>query len=235
MIYRVTSAILSLLLCGVFSQAYATSQIEITQPLDSPRLVALKKDLKSGRSDALDEFWHEVAHQGAPLIEAIKGDDQEQLVTFLWRDKSKQKFVAVFPFARVNPLLHLMAQLEGTDVWYKSYKLRSDARFEYLISANDSLKPFATTDPSAEDGWLAALHPDLLNPRRFVEPKDSERLDSEEEISSVVELPGAPLQPFVAERAKVVKGHVEVIRYESSTEGHTARLGIYPAGLQSRW
>lgn len=224
---RFTSTILWLLLCGPFTQTYSVAQIPISQPLDSPRLLALKNDLKSGRSDALGEFWQEIARRGAPLVEAIKGDDRNLLVTFLWRDKAEQKFVAVFPFARVNPLPHLMARLEGTDVWYKSYRLRRDARFEYQITASDTLRPFAAADPAGEGGWLAALRSDPLNPRRFVEPKDAERPDSEEEINSVVELPGAPPQPFVAERPGVVKGRVELIRYESRALKDRRRVWVY--------
>src|SRR5919202_1131994 len=148
-----TKTVLSLLLSGVLTQTSSVAQIEIRQPLDSPRLAALKKGLESGDGNALEEFWRQVSGEDAPLIEPIQGDAQNLLVTFLWRDAAAQKFVAVFPFARVNPLPHLMARLSGTDLWYKSYRLRRDARFEYQISANDSLAPFAAADPVGEGGW----------------------------------------------------------------------------------
>jgi enterochelin esterase-like enzyme len=237
---RFARATLLLLLCGTLSQAYSASQITIQQPLDSPRLLALKNGLKSGRGDTLDEFWQEVAREGAPLVEPISGDGQNLLVTFLWRDKAEQKFVAVFPFARINPLPHLMARLEGTDVWYKSYRLRRDARFEYLLSANDSLTPFAAQDPGAEGGWVEALRPDPLNPHKLVEPKDPESSDRGGDVSSVVELPGAPPQPFVAARPGAAKGQVELIRYESRALKDRRRVWIYtppgysPAGRPYR-
>ena len=222
-----TKTVLSLLLSGALTQTRPVAQIEIRQPLDSPRLAALKKGLESGDRNALEEFWRQVSREGAPLIEPIQGDAQNLLVTFLWRDSVAQKFVAVFPFARVNPLPHLMARLKGTDLWYKSYKLRRDARFEYLVSANDSLTPFAAADPAGEGGWVAALRPDPLNPHRFVEPKDPESPDGGGDVSSVVELPGAPPQPFVAPRPGVAKGRVELIRYESRVLKDKRRVWVY--------
>ena len=230
---RLTSAIFLLLLSGVVTQSYSATPIIIRQPLDSPSLVALKNGLESGRADTLNEFWQKVAREGAPLVEPIKGDDQNLLVTFLWRDGAAQKFVAVFPFARVNPLPHLMAHLEGSDVWYKSYRLRRDARFEYLVSANDSLTPFSVQEPTDEGGWMASLRPDPLNPHKLVEPKDQEFPGSREYVSSVIELPGAPPQPFVASRPGVSKGRVELIRYESRTLKDRRRVWVYtPAGYK---
>lgn len=230
-----TQVVLLLLLPVAVDRTYLTEQLTPAQPLESPRLAALKRELESGRREALAEFWREVAREGTPLVESIKGDDQNLLVTFLWRDNSEQKFVAVFPFARVNPLPHLMARLEGTDVWYKSYRLRRDVRFEYQISASDSLAPFAAQDPAAEGGWVAALRPDPLNPHNFVEPKDPEFPDRGGDISSIVELSGAPPQPFVAERRGVAKGRVELIRYESRALKDSRRVWVYtPPGYDPK-
>jgi enterochelin esterase-like enzyme len=216
---------LLVLLCGVSARA--------AEGPESPRLAALKRALESGRAEALGEFWREVAREGAPLVEPIKGDEQNLLVTFLWRDRAAGKFVAVFPFARVNPLPHLFARMEGTDLWYRSYRLRRDARFEYLVAAEDSLSPFAAPEPWEAGGWVADLRPDPLNPHRFVEPRDEESPDGEENVTSVVELPGAPAQPFVAERAGVAKGRVELLRYGGGTNDKGRRVWVYtPPGYR---
>lgn len=231
---RFTCAVLLVLLSGALARNGAAAQITIRQPLESPRLRALKSELESGRAEALGRFWREVAGEGAPLVEPIEGDERNLLVTFLWRDDAAQKFVAVFPFARVNPLPHILARLEGTDLWYKSYRLRRDARFEYLVSANDSLNPFAAQDPAGEGGWITALRPDPLNPHKMVEPKDPEDPDGAEDVSSVLELPGAPPQPFVAERPGVAKGRVELIRYEGHETKDRRRVWVYtPPGYKA--
>jgi enterochelin esterase family protein len=226
---RLTSPILLLLLFGALAHVHAAAQ----GTPESPRLAALKGALDGGRGEALEEFWREVARAGAPLVEPIKDDDENLLVTFLRRDGAAEKFVAVFPFARVNPLLHLFARLKGTDLWYRSYRLRRDARFEYLISAEDSLTPFAAREPADAGGWVADLRPDPLNPRRFVEPPDEDSPGASEYVSSIVELPGAPPQPFVRERAGVAKGRVELIRYGVGAAKEGRRVWVYtPPGYR---
>src|SRR5215212_3351623 len=104
---RLTKAVpaVLLLLLGVFAHARANA----AATPESPRLAALKRALESGRREALGEFWLEVSRAGAPLVEPVGGDAQNLLVTFLRQDNSAGKFVAVFPFARVNPLPHLFA------------------------------------------------------------------------------------------------------------------------------
>ena len=226
---RLTCATLLLLLFGVLPHAHATAQ----GAPESPRLLALKSALVSGRGAALGEFWRAVEREGTPLVEQIKDDDKNLLVTFLWRDRATEKFVAVFPFARINPLPHLFARMEGTDLWYKSYRLRRDARFEYLISAQASFTPFAAQVPADAGGWLADLRPDPLNPRRFVEPPDEESPGASEYVSSYVELPGAPPQPFVRERPDVKKGDVELLHYGGGATKDGRRVWVYtPPGYR---
>lgn len=231
---RLTRAPLLLLLVVAFAHARAAAQDAGPRPPESPRLSALKRALEAGRAEALGEFWREVERAGAPLVEPAGGDAQSLLVTFLWRDGAAQKFVAVFPFARVNPLPHLFERLGETDVWFRSYRLRRDARFEYLVSAEDSLAPFAARDPAGPGGWLAGLRPDPLNPRRFVEPPDEESPGGAGYVGSVVELPGAPPQPYVAERAGVAKGRVELRRHGGRRVWVYTPPGYRPAGRPHR-
>jgi enterochelin esterase family protein len=223
---------LPLLLFVVLAPLQMAAQVTAGQTPESPRLSALKSALESGRGEALGEFWGEVTREGAPLVEPMKGDEQNLLVTFLWRDKADEKFVAVFPFARVNPLPHLFAHMEGTDIWYRSYRLRRDARFEYEVSAEDSLAPYAAPEPWEAGGWMADLRPDPLNPHKFVEPAGGDASDGEENVTSVVELPGAPPQPYVAEREGVAKGRIELINY-GGPAGGGRRVWVYtPPGYR---
>lgn len=230
---RVKSSLPPLLLLAVLVSARA-AQADAVQAPESPRLRALKSALESGRGEAaLGEFWREVESEGAPLVEPVEGDDENLLVTFLRRDGAAEKFVAVFPLARVNPLPHLFAHMGGTDLWYRSYRLRRDARFEYLVSAQDSLAPYAAREPSGTGGWLEDLCPDPLNPRRFIEPVDEESPGGGQYVSSILELPGAPPQPFVAERPNVKKGRVELLRYGAGASDQGRRVWVYtPPGYR---
>lgn len=205
----------------------AAARFTPAAPLESPALRALKKGLDEGRDGALADFWRGVERAGAPLVEPLEGDAENMLVTFLWRAPAGERYVAVFPLARPNPLRQLLANLPGTDVWYRSYRLRRDARFEYAFSVNDSLAPFAAEQPTEPGGWLASTLTDPLNPRRLVEPKDPESASSTEDVSSFLELPGAPPQPYVAERAGVARGRLELIRYEGRAAKQTRRVWVY--------
>ncbi len=53
--------------------------------IQSPRITALRQELEARNSSALNAFWQEVTEKGAPLFEPVEGDEQQILVTFLWR------------------------------------------------------------------------------------------------------------------------------------------------------
>jgi enterochelin esterase family protein len=102
------------------------------QPV-SPRIEALHEGLKTGKSDALELFWRDVAEAGAPLIEAIEGEPQQRLVTFLWRDQGEDthNMVVCFgPAGYKHPRKNQMSRLLKTHLWYKTYRVRSEIRGE---------------------------------------------------------------------------------------------------------
>jgi len=84
----------------------------------------------------------------------------ELLVTFLWRAKEETRYIVVFPFARPNPTPSSNDASAGTDLWYKSYLLRSDSRFEYRLSVNASMEPFAADNPADEVDGLPHFNRD---------------------------------------------------------------------------
>lgn len=84
-----------------------------------------------------------------------------------------------------------MWRLEETDVWYRTYDVRNDARFTYALSENDPLTLF--TDPNRKSN----SKPDPLNSRRFATGQ------------TYVELPDAPAQPWVQPLPAAMSGKVE--------------------------
>lgn len=110
----------------------------------SPRIAALQQALESGKPKALDEFWQEVEEQGAPLIESIEDDDRHALVTFLWRaDEPVEHVVLYSELLRgmwwndwADALFHRLLQ---TNLYYRTYRVRTDMRFVYWISPNQPL------------------------------------------------------------------------------------------------
>lgn len=213
-----------LLGCCVSMPAYAQASSD-QSPIRGPRLVALEKQLKSGDVAALDNFWGGVKQQGTPLVEPVSGDDKHVLVTFLWRGDETTKNILLYSeltynFNRDGQLtLDLLAHLPDTNVWWKSYEVRNDARFTYYLSPNDSLVPY---EKRKTKDW-ETLQPDPLNPRRYVlhhEDRDWAR--------SVVELPGAaPFPAWLKARPDVPKGRTEEHRLNSKILGNERRFWVY--------
>jgi hypothetical protein len=58
--------------------------------------VPLLKQVEAGDTDEVNQFWAELANRGAPLVEAIPGDDHSSFVTFVWRAKEPIRNVVVF-------------------------------------------------------------------------------------------------------------------------------------------
>jgi len=212
---------LGFLLCCRFPQTAGAQESGSRLPVRSPRLAALENQLKSGDVAALDNFWREVKRNGTPLVEAIPNDNQHVLVTFLWRGDRETKNVGLFsdlPGAAEAPEKNLLSNLPGTDVWFRSYELRRDARFTYYLSPNDSLIPRA----QRKDKDWQTLQTDPLNPRHFV-MHEEER----DWVRSLVELPGAPPNPWAEARRNAPKGRMEVFHLSSKVLGDDRRFWVY--------
>jgi len=225
-----------LLGCCVPTPAYA-QQSSNQLPICSPRLAALEKQLKSGDVAALENFWREVKQEGTPLVEPVPGDDQHVLVTFLWHGSAETKNVVLFSalpagadaagaFSQDELLRSQLANLPGTNVWFKTHTLRKDARFTYYLSPDDSLLPF---DQRKDKDWNT-LQPDPLNPHRYV-------LSHEDRdwVRSAVELPGAAPMPWLEARVDAPKGRTEEHRLSSRILGHERRFWVYtPPGYNEK-
>ena len=169
----------------------------------SPRIFALRKDVELGRRQALGRFWQEVRKSGAPLVESLPGDSGNSLVTFLWQGDSTTRNVVIFDGVAGFDAKDRMTHIDGTDVWYKTYKVHNDARFAYNLSPNDTLDSFDNIkDDDAMKKRLAMFRTDPLNPRRG--PATFGELSAE---CSYLELSAAPPQPWNTPRADGPKGY----------------------------
>jgi enterochelin esterase-like enzyme len=206
------------------------------QPLESPRLTSLQHDLQAGNGAALQEFWSEVEARGTPLIEPTDDDDGYMWVTFLWRAHEPVESVAVL--ICIDSWRHLLAgpgsmqQLGDTDLWFKTYRMRRDMRTDYKLGPNDSLLPYEKEQdwPTRTTKWQI----DPLNPRRSHIIADPEWPDSEDWLDSVLELPGAPPQPWLERRPGVAEGKLTIDQLHSSILGNDHRVAVYtPTGYSS--
>jgi len=207
--------------------AYTFAAREGDEPT-SPRLSTLKKQLAEGKREVLDAFWQDVTKNGAPLIEPITGDAQNYLVTFLWRAKSEVRNVLVMGgVAGFEMADNMMSRMPDTDLWYKTYKVRNDARFSYNLSVNDSLIPFGKvdfTDPKAASERISTFKTDPLNPNKYLGSPPS----------SVVELPNALPQPWIKRSPKVPAGELVSKKIKSTILNNERNGWIYtPPGYKS--
>lgn len=181
----------------------------VEAPVVSPRLEALRQEVATGNAAALERFWQEVSQNHAPLIEVIPGDDKYLLVTFIWRAPEAIQSAAVV--SNLNGQMgasEAMANLPGTDLWHRTYRLPSDTRESYqFAAASDNM-----TDP--------------LNPRQFIFPDDPE-IGFTGWVSSVLALPDAPPQSWIAPRAGIPQGQVTLHRINNDVLDHEYRVWVY--------
>ncbi len=215
-------ALIGCLIVGI-SESSATRSNE-SDALLSPRLSTLKKSIEGGDKTALENFWQEVAKEGAPLIEPVKDDPRQRLVTFLWRDARETRVIVNNDFSK-SVLQMLLVRLGATDVWYKTMRMRDDARFLYQFCVDDPTFPFVADE---EMKYPTKFEPDPLNPRKYERMKPR--------IFSVVELPNAASLELTVRKPEVPKGTVGQLQpdFRSTILNAERRIFIYkPPGFTS--
>jgi enterochelin esterase family protein len=175
------------------------------------------------------KFWEMVASTCSPLVEALPGHNRDVLVTFVWRAQEHIENVLVLGgwhgyHTHDNQLHHLA----DTDVWYRSYCMRSDTRATYHLLPNDRF--------SDATWWLRmrAAQPDPLNPDTLFLPRDDADPDDHETILSIFTLPDAPTNAWVVPRMDTVPGECQTYQFGSRILCNQRRICVYtPPHYQS--
>ncbi len=186
----------------------------------SPRIDGLKQELESGNITALDAFWQKITQEGSPLIEPIPNDEGHALVTILWRAVEPVDHVVFY-----SELLRgmwwnnwadaLLYRLLQTNLYYRTYRVKTDLRFVYWISPNHPLiHPRDITD---WDKFMAHCLVDPFNPNIFVQDKDR----------SFVEMPDAKPQAWHKFRADIPNGKVERFPWHSDVLNNDRQVWVY--------
>ncbi len=197
---------------------------------ESPRIKALRAALDSGEQGTVDAFWQEVKSHGAPLIEPLPGDNNNMLVTFLWKGTPYTHNVVVLrlPYAGATPDDYLMHRLGETDVWYATVAVDKKERFHYTLAPN--VPRFQGIAYGIDNDTFAmiaaAARPDPLNPKRW--RVDIHSVDAPDfRGSSIVEMPDAPPQPWLAERPGVPAGQIEKHQFKSTLLKNKREIAVY--------
>ena len=174
---------------------------------DSPRLTRLARELAStaDKQDALDRFWQGMRGK-TPLVEPIAGNDREMLVTFIWHGNKNTRRVGTLgtnpsPDSAEQELRRFL----DTDLWYKTERMPSDARFGYALGENGQ-----------------GYKPDPLNPATFAG-------------RSVAELPNAPVESWIKKNPMVPAGTLSKHKLRSELLDEERSIGVYlPANYDDK-
>lgn len=217
---RVSIFLLLMAVQPVFSQ---TPTYLAVGPEASPRIAELRSQVVSRRQGAVEQFWKYVQVTGTPLIETIPGDPRNSLVTFLWRGNGETRNVVIFDGVAGFDAKDRMSQLGDTNVWFKSYKVRNDARFAYNLSPNDTLQSFDEIKGNEPmQARLAMFQIDPLNPHRCPTTFGPHTAES-----SFVELADAPALVWNKPSPEAARGKVESMEIQSGILKARKKLWIY--------
>lgn len=193
------------------------AQVPPPATIDSPRLRSLAQEIAAGGTT--EAFWRERQAAGGPLVEPDAAPGR-LLVTFLWRGTGN----GVRLFGAPSGEHEAMTRLDGSDVWFRSYSLPDGARLGYKFAPD--VPELNAPAGLRRRAILATAQRDPLNaesfPARTLDVWDGE---------SVLELPNAPPQPWIAPRPGVAAGTVERHRLTSAVLGNARDVHLYrPAG-----
>ena len=198
-----------------------------TSALQSPRLKALAQQLAAGGST--DAFWREVAAQGTPLVEPWS--DSERLVSFVWRGAQHSVRLFGSPSGNHESLQPLVVNGQRSDVWWASFVMPRDVRLSYALAPD-----VPNIDASPMDqrrSIIATLQRDPFNPRSWAAAAPGAEPVDRYQGRSVLQLPDAPPQPWLGQRAGVAAGDLQRHWLHSATLGNGRDVWVYrPAGWQ---
>ena len=127
----------------------AESQRVEDSPAESPRLTLLKRELEQADRPALDQFWAE-RKDHVPLVEPLHNQNGFLLVTFVWRDTSAPSSILLHG-GPPSQLPKTLRRLAGTDLWFRTELIPTDARFTYgfevRTNLDSAIEPRVMPDP----------------------------------------------------------------------------------------
>ncbi|MEU8817049.1 alpha/beta hydrolase-fold protein [Actinoplanes sp. NPDC048796] len=182
--------------------------------MQSPQIARLLAD---PTPHAVDAFWRRATERGTPLIEPY--DDRHRLVTFLWRGTARS--TRAWWGVDID-----LERIPGTDLWWATRVLPAGLRTMYCLVHD------GTEQLPSEPGGRGPAHLDAFNRRRLLFPADPDDAGDRDAWASVLEMPGAPAEPWIVPRPGVAAGTVTPHTVPGGPLGGSRRLFVYrPAGV----
>lgn len=137
-------------------------KVELQNEIISPTITRLKTSIDSGGKST--EFWRERTLSGAPMVEPY--DEQNRIVTFLWRGARQNAYILGAPSGDHDPLFHL----PGSDVWFRSYIVPADTLMSYKIAPD--VPEITSSAREQRRAILITAQADPLNPQASPYPSE---------------------------------------------------------------
>ncbi len=182
----------------------------------SPEIARMAASL--ARGETTDAFWKRIEERGTPLVE--DGPDGTVIVTFLGRGAQRNIRLFGAPSGDHEEL----QRLDGSDIWFRSFAVPAGTRLSYQLAFDVPDLPGSARERRV--AILSTARADPLNPHRW----PAEAMDDYNQ-DSVLELPAAPPQPFVA-ASGAPQGTLSHIEMVSRILGNSRDITIYrPPGF----
>lgn len=179
--------------------------------LASPKLQQLWGQIQAGAPDAEAKFFAGLTG-GTPLVEPVAGDPATSLVTFLFQGKPETQRVALSGGRPKGDFEAPLERLPGTDLWFRTERLPSDARFTYSLAVDGS----AAEKPDRIEELIA------LPDASVADPHNPHAING----SSYAVLPQAPPFPYPV-NAAAPKGQVLDATFHSRAMDGDFALKVY--------
>jgi len=176
---------------------------------------------------AVADFWKNVEKSGTPLIEAVPGSNRSVLATFVWKGKpaTKNVFLLWPRLSYAHPDDYFFSHIPGTDIWFKTIKLRSDMRIYYQISPDDPL------GERPEGQWTRNAQADPLNPKR----DNNDASAAPEQVRSLLEMPDVRSEPWYIKRPDVARYSSSELEIQSAKLKSKRKVKVYlPPGFSAQ-
>lgn len=174
------------------------------------------------RLECIHRFWQSFEKKQAPIVEAM--DAGTSVVTFVWQSDTAQK-VLVFVNRITDETAIASSELQhipNSDIWHLSYVMENDWRASYSFLLQERGQGCAPWEGQSMQGLRDILDHGLADPRNT-----EVCLNRVGVTQSVVSLPDAPEQSWLAQRSVGTHSHIEQV---SCPKGRTAWIYM-PEGI----
>lgn len=191
--------------------------------LRSKKINKLKEYIERKDTLKIAEFWKEIEELRSPIIEEIEGDNDNVLLTFLYKGDEETNNVLIFggfiEYIPDNYDNNVMKQILDSNIWYRTFKVRNDIKCNYSISVNFLVDGVRSEKVSYID--------DPLGTQRIVIPKDDEHPEEGNLTCNIIELPNSLKDYWTIPKENVPKGNVEMLRMKNESLNVEHRVWVY--------